>query len=628
MRTLRLLALVLGLAWATTVAASAADGLRLVEAGNARFPDRSYILTLPRGASLKIGQLHVSENGSPVHGLSLLAADAAQKRQFAVVLVIDASNSMKGRPIESALAAARALAARRNAHQQLAIVTFNGDVRVALPFTTDSAAISAALKSAPRLAEGTRIYDGLQTALDVLARANVASGSIVLLSDGADVGSTTSAQTVLDRLGRRHVRVFTVGLASGTFDRAALGKVADGSHGSYAEASTPKALEPIFADLGYMLSREYLLSYRSLAGPKARIAVTAKVDGYAGGVRTQYVTPALSLSSAAPYTRSLGDRIVRSPLVMLLVAVAIAGILGLGVRSVARPRPGSLVERMSAFVSLGRNARPTQTETEPVRSGSLFEWTDASLARASWWARLRTNLELAKIGMSPQQVVLYTAVATVLTFVLFVAILGPWGFVFGLLVPLGVRGLIRRKVARVRKAFSEQLPDNLEVLASALRAGHSLVGALSVVVESASEPSRQEFQRVVAEEQLGVDLEDALHVVVVRMGSRDLDQVALVARLQRQTGSNSAEVLDRVVETIRSRMELRRLVQTLTAQGRLSRWILTGIPIGLAAVLSLLNPGYLNPLFSTSSGHVLIVVAVLMVTAGSLIIGKIVDIKV
>ena len=83
---------------------------------------------------------------------------------------------------------------------------------------------------------------------------------------------------------------------------------------------------------------------------------------------------------------------------------------------------------------------------------------------------------------------------------------------------------------------------------------------------------------MLAEEQFGVQLEDAFKVVVERMDNQDLDQVALVARLQREVGSNSAEVLDRVIETVRARMELRRLVRTLTAQGRLSRWILTAAP--------------------------------------------------
>jgi tight adherence protein B len=180
----------------------------------------------------------------------------------------------------------------------------------------------------------------------------------------------------------------------------------------------------------------------------------------------------------------------------------------------------------------------------------------------------------------------------------------------------------------VRNQFAEQLPDNLQVLASALRAGHSLVGALSVVVDDAPEPSRSEFRRVVADEQLGVPLDHSLEVVARRMDNRDLDQVALVATLQRDTGGNTAEVLDRVTDTVRARFELRRLVKTLTAQGRMSRWVVSLLPLGLFTVITLMNPGYLRPLYTHTSGRILLVISVIMIVSGSLVIRRIVNFKV
>jgi tight adherence protein B len=153
------------------------------------------------------------------------------------------------------------------------------------------------------------------------------------------------------------------------------------------------------------------------------------------------------------------------------------------------------------------------------------------------------------------------------------------------------------------------------------------VGALSVVVEDAAEPSRGEFRRVVADEQLGVSLEDALNVVARRMDNRDLQQVGLVAALQHETGGNMAEVLDRVTETIRERFEIRRIVQTLTAQGRMSRWVVSLLPIILLATISILNPTYVEPLFKETFGRVLLAVAAVMLVAGSLVIKRIVNIK-
>ena len=167
--------------------------------------------------------------------------------------------------------------------------------------------------------------------------------------------------------------------------------------------------------------------------------------------------------------------------------------------------------------------------------------------------------------------------------------------ILGLAFPFAVRAYLKAKLARRRGEFADQLPDCLQIIASALRGGHSLVGSLSVVVDAAGEPMKSEMARVVQEEALGTPLEDALAEVARRMDNTDLDQLGLVARLQRDTGVSAAEVIDRVTETVRERFELRRLVSTLTSQARMSRWIVTMLPVGLLLVISLLEPALPAP---------------------------------
>jgi tight adherence protein B len=117
-------------------------------------------------------------------------------------------------------------------------------------------------------------------------------------------------------------------------------------------------------------------------------------------------------------------------------------------------------------------------------------------------------------------------------------------------------------------------------------------------------------------------------VVVARMDSKDFEQVALVAALQRETGGNTAEVLDRVTETVRDRVALQRMIKTLTAQGRMSRWVVSGLPVALLAAITAINPDYMEPLFVTPLGRGLLLLAAVMVVSGSLVIKRIVDIKV
>jgi tight adherence protein B len=259
----------------------------------------------------------------------------------------------------------------------------------------------------------------------------------------------------------------------------------------------------------------------------------------------------------------------------------------------------------------------------------LYAGAERSLGKSGFWTRFKRDLELGDIDVQPAQIVLATVLGVIVVGWLFAALTGfPLLALVGLSVLLVPRAFVQSRVRKRKLAFAEQLPDNLQVMASAMRAGHSFIGALSVVVNDSPEPSASEFRRAVADEQLGVPLEEALRRVVDRMDNRDLGQVALVAAMQRETGGNTAEVLERVTETIRERFELRRLVKTLTAQGRMSRWVVSALPIFLLVIITLINPTYMQPLYDRPLGRVLLVGAAGLVVAGSLVIKRIVDIKV
>ena len=213
--------------------------------------------------------------------------------------------------------------------------------------------------------------------------------------------------------------------------------------------------------------------------------------------------------------------------------------------------------------------------------------TGRPLQRERWWDEFTERLEIARIERTPTEVAGLVLACSLGAAALLVlahgsVLVGAAALVFG---PLIAKGIVNRQLRRQRQLFGEQLPAHLQELAAALRAGHSMVSGIAVMAEGASEPSRSEFQRVVADEQLGRPLENALRSVAVRMDAPDIEQVSLVAELHRQTGGNMAEVLDRVAESLRARAELRRELQTLTAQARGSRWIVTLIPPALLIVI-------------------------------------------
>jgi tight adherence protein B len=245
------------------------------------------------------------------------------------------------------------------------------------------------------------------------------------------------------------------------------------------------------------------------------------------------------------------------------------------------------------------------------------------------WRRLDEELEIAGVTASAGQIVFGTVAGTV-AFVFVLAELFHAGIfsAFGLLVPLFVFNILKSKLDRKRRLFGDQLPDALQVVASALRAGHTMVSALAVVSIESPEPTNSELRRAVADEQLGVPIDVALGRVAKRMKSQEFEQVAVAAGLQREAGGNMAEVLDRVAEAVRERVELRQLVRSLTAQGRLSRWILTLLPPGLAGIIAVLDPGYLSPLVDKPTGRLIVLLAGIMIVIGSLTIKRIVEIRI
>ena len=628
LRSATLAAALLALVGAGSVGAAAGGGTVQLTPIPSTFPERTFAITLPEEVALKPGLIRVRENGVLVERVAITPMGGATGGDFGSVLLIDASDSMKGPAIDGATRAARAFAERRKPNQKLMLASYNDTTEILLPFTTDKQRIAEALSAPPAIAYWTRMYDAIEEVVSAIKDERLQYSAIVLLSDGQELGSTSTLEAATLAAREAGVRIFTVALMSRFFDSTTLQSLSSRTGGEYFEASSPNALVGIYRKLGTQLANEYLLQYKSFAGPDEPVSVHVSVAAIDAEGEASYRSPKLpaSVEIPAPIEPSVLDRVVQSGLTMLLLAMLLASMLALTVLLMIRPRSSGFLERLGTFVAV---ASPAETKRQTAAlSERLLEGTERSLKRTRWWARFKQELEIGEITMAAEQVVVLTFLSTLLLAWVFSIFFSPLAILLALLTPLAVRMYVRFRADRQRRAFADQLPDNLQVLSAALRAGHSLIGALSVVVEDAPEPSRREFRRLVADEQLGVPLDEGFVAIAERMKNRDLDQVALVAALQRETGANSAEVLDRVADTVRERAALRRLVRTLTAQGRMARWIVSALPIGLLVVISLLNPEYMKPLVNRTAGQLMLVVAALMVIAGSLVIKRIVNIRI
>ncbi len=179
-----------------------------------------------------------------------------------------------------------------------------------------------------------------------------------------------------------------------------------------------------------------------------------------------------------------------------------------------------------------------------------------------------------------------------------------------------------------RTAFVNQLGDCLTMVANAMRAGFSFLQAMDLVSKEMEPPISEEFAHVMREMNLGARIEKALDDMDKRVDSPDFSLMVTAVLIQRQVGGNLAQILDTISDTINERIRMRREVMALTAQGRASGWVLAALPIGLAGILSIVNPGYLTPLFEDPIGRMAIGGALVMEVIGFFVIQRIVDIEI
>jgi tight adherence protein B len=323
---------------------------------------------------------------------------------------------------------------------------------------------------------------------------------------------------------------------------------------------------------------------------------------------------------------------------LLTAGLALAGWLLLDAAASRSRQAGPLADRLSIYtlatVSPG-SAAPAVAEpsASPRRglAGSAVALTDKMVHGTRLETALASRLDQAALPLEPAEwLLLHAGAALALAVVL--GLLGQarptailLGLALGAAAPLS---LLRIRADRRKAAFDGQLADSLQLLAGSLRAGYSVPQAVDAIVREGEEPMSTELGRALVEARLGLPLEDALESVARRMGSVDFSWVVMTLRIQRDVGGNLAEVLSNVAATMRERERLRRQVRVLSAEGRLSAWILGLLPLVFGGYLLLVRPQYLQPLWTTTLGWLMLVSAAVLFAAGVVWLRRVVKVTV
>jgi len=315
--------------------------------------------------------------------------------------------------------------------------------------------------------------------------------------------------------------------------------------------------------------------------------------------------------------------------ILVFVAVTLMVFAAISLFDQRKAQARVLRDRLSPVQKLGEQAAP---EVAFLRDEVLSRIPafDNYLRRSERVSELQKTLEQGNIDVRAGNFIMLCIISA-LVFALIGFILGGnlifgWaGALIGFFIPYAYAS--HRRSKRFQK-FEEKFPEAIDTLARAVRAGHAFTTALEMIANEVSEPVAGEFRQLFEEQKFGLPVRDALLNLTDRIPLVDVKFFVTAVMLQRETGGNLAEILDNLSYVIRERFKILRQVRVHTAQGRLTMVLLMALPPTIVVVMQLLNPGFIQPLFSDPWGHVLIVAGISMQTIGYFVIRKIIRIQV
>jgi tight adherence protein B len=540
----------------------------------------------------------------------------------AVVLAIDVSGSTSGPPLESALDAAQLFLDRLPPDTTIGLVSFAEDVAIVVAPTLDLDMVRKGLKSLA--ANGpTSLYDGVITSSEVLSTVEAESRIIVLFSDGGDTASNASQIAALTQLRQVDVRVEVVSLDTADSDSVALNALA-GKAGRVWPVAAPDDLATAFGSIGDGLGNQFTVT---ITNPPASVTIVARGDG--GLVRQELEI----LSGVYPAPEPEGAPLVEpafvaaAPLPTVMVPLEPDTWLGENTGLYGLLAIGLGLFATSAIIAWPtRSQRPAPTRKKRRRSRlnahdaaqRLADVAEAGLGKGERRSKLAATLEQAGSRLRPGEFVVGVAAAALGTLMIGTLAAGPkMAALLTVLVVLGSRFWLKRRVKKTRAAFASQLGQTLQLLASNLRVGHGLMQGIDAVAREADAPTCHEFRRVTGEVRLGRDTAEALRSMATRLDNDDFRWAVQAIEIHREVGGDLAEVLDNVGATISDRDRLRGQIEALSADGRISAAVMMALPFCVAGLMLMSTPDYLDELTGRTGGQILLGIGALLMTAGA-----------
>jgi tight adherence protein B len=591
----------------------------------------SFVLTTANvSGTLDSSSVHVDADHTvvPARVTPVGSATATAAPPRAVIIVLDTSGSMAGSGIAAARQAALSYLANLPSDVQAGLLTFSDKPRLVVTPTANRAPVRDALARVQATGE-TALYDAVHAAVSALDAARLgpsAQRRLVVLSDGVDTSSKAALKSVTDQLAADHIPADVVAFRYGNGDTSAAQRIASAAGGRVLTALNAGQLTAAFAAVARNFTARANIDLDvpdALAGHQVTLRVTigsvsARTSVTFAAVTRAPATPARPNAAQAGGAHRTAWSWQLLALLGGVFVVVLLAVLLLRWQGGREDKARQLVQRVSHYGPRheGRHASAPESAAARTAVGFIGQALRSSGAEQG----LADRLDLADVNRKAGEWALLTLCGSAaLVVALMLVGVNPL-----LSVPIGLVAswLVQHvylsfRIGRRRAAFGEQLPDVLQLIVGSLRSGFSLAQAIDAVVRDGTQPAAGEFSRALAETRIGVELEDGLNHVADRMECDDLRWVVMATRIQREVGGNLAEVLKNTVDTMRERAQTRRHVRALSAEGRLSGYIVVGLPIVVGAWLTFSNPQYMSPLFTTPIGLMMVAGGVVLIVVGA-----------
>ena len=614
-------ALLVGLV-ALVVASPAVAGVRISGVDTSGYPEVRLTIVAPV-------QPYVRENGVPVVG----AQTENLGRAKSVVLAVDRSQSMRGQSLADATGAARAFVASKGGGDRIEVIAFGREALGLTKFSSSGIDADAALGSLRADSRsGTALWDAVVRAAGAVAHEDQPGHVIIVVTDGRDVSSRATLDQAVAAAQHARAAVYAIGIAGPDFTPAPLRALASRTGGSYLEAQSSAELAALYTRIGHALAHTWQVRYVTASRPGDTLRLRAAARGNGAAAHTVLIEGGSLQSSPAPQAPTVLPRGVwRSGAAPAVLALAVGVLVLLAIWFAMVARSGSwLSARIAPHLGVPQRDGHTKRrrQSQSLRK-SIVAATESAFANVRQFRALQALLTRADLPLLASEL-LYICVGTGLVPALLSAAAGaPAALSLLVLVVGGMLpvGWVSYRARKRTKAFDNQLPDLLITIAASLKAGHSFRHAIQAVVEDGADPAAKEFRRVLTETRLGRPMDQALNEMGDRVGSKNLTFVLNSVTIQRQIGGSLAGLFDMVAETVRQRQQFARKIRSLTAMGRMSAYVLGGLPFAVAILISVISPIYMSPLWHSSVGHELVGVGLVMLGVGGVLLRRIVSFK-